>query len=235
MSSSIQTLWGFALILHPGKCSNWLVDAVVCWHPSSPIVNAMGCHLTSAITRSSHELLSRVKYIGTPHTSHCPPPPKTNRASGENNSRDDDSFSVFSGLMTCPLPNSSVFHPHQSLEGIMDDSAGEKKPGLQKYQSHFTDAGCNFELDFFFTSDLLLSELIFFFYSVEEWKLQAVWLFSTFELWLLTGFDAHFYCFTIPNQLQVQKKTSNYVWMINCYWQHSEISFARTPIPWTSH
>lgn len=29
--------------------------------------------------------------------------------------------------MTRPLPNSSVFHPRQSLEGIMDDSAGEKR------------------------------------------------------------------------------------------------------------
>lgn len=82
----------------------------------------MGCHLTLAITRSSHDLLSHVKKnIGTsypqPHPQH---PlwlaPSKNRTTGENNSHAGDGFSVFSSLMTCLLPNSSAFHPCQSRE-----------------------------------------------------------------------------------------------------------------------
>lgn len=175
----------------------------------------MGCHLTSTITRSSHELLSHVKNIGTPHTSHCPPPPKTNRASGENNSRADDGFSVFSGLMTRPLPNSSVFHPRQSLQGIMDDSAGKKRPDCISISHISLMQTATFNwiyLFYFFYVGSVAWWIDFFSDSVEEWKLRVLWLFSTFELWLLTGFDAHFHCFTVPNQSQARKKTSNYVW-----------------------
>lgn len=199
----------------------------------------MGCHLTSTITRSRHELLSHVKNIGTPHTSHCPPPPKTNRASGENNSRADDGFSVFSGLMTRPLPNSSVFHPRQSLQGIMDDSAGKKRLDCISI-SHISlmqTATFNwiYFFIFFFMSDLLLGELIF---SVILLRSESCELCDYFLL-LSSGFWQALTPTSTVSLYQTSRKPKKRLQimceMINCYWQHSEISFARTPTPWTSH
>lgn len=188
--------------------------------PVKPHHVMMGCHLTLAITRSSHELLSHVKKnIGThpPQPQHPLRLPQQTEVSQENNRCADDGFSVFSGLMTCPLLNSAVFHPCQSLEFIPNNSIGGRG-------TVFTDAGCNFELVFFF------------FDSDKDWMLPVVILsFSHFEHWLLTGFDAHNHCFTVPNQ-SLKKTTTNkcqIMFEISYYWQHSQIRLAHTLTPWT--
>lgn len=179
------------------------------------------------------------KILPPPHTSHCPPPPKTNRASGENNSRADDGFSVFSGLMTRPLPNSSVFHPRQSLEGIMDDSAGEKRLDCISISHISLMQAATFNwIYYFFISLCRICCWVNWFFSVILLRSESCELCDYFLL-LSSGFWQALTPTSTVSLYQTSRKPKKRLQimceMINCYWQHSEISFARTPTPWTSH